>query len=78
METGEFLRVLDGGEVTHRIAPPDRNTPACALGGPDGRTLFLITLEKPPEIETIPEAIQRGVMRARIETARAPVPGVGL
>jgi sugar lactone lactonase YvrE len=77
MESGEFLRVLEGGEITHRIAPPDRNTPACALGGPDRRTLFLITLEKPHEIETVPEAIQRGLMRARIETAEAPVAGVG-
>jgi sugar lactone lactonase YvrE len=38
---GEFLRVLDGGEITHRIAVPDEWTTSCALGGDDGRTLFL-------------------------------------
>lgn len=37
----EYLRVLDGGEITDRIAIPGEWTPSCALGGDDGRTLFL-------------------------------------
>ncbi|TGX49094.1 gluconolactonase [Sphingomonas gei] len=38
--TGEFVRVLDGGTITHRIACPGMITLACALGGPDGHTLY--------------------------------------
>jgi sugar lactone lactonase YvrE len=34
------VRVLDGGTVTD-VIPTDRGCYACALGGPDGRTLFL-------------------------------------
>ena len=78
METGEFLRVLEGGEITHRVVPGGRSTPACALGGPDGRTLFMVTVEKPAEIDNITEALHGGITRARIEVAEAPVPGVGL
>ncbi|HEY6813799.1 MAG TPA: SMP-30/gluconolactonase/LRE family protein [Propionibacteriaceae bacterium] len=36
------LRVTEGGEVLDRI-PLDQAGFACALGGPDGRTLFMLT-----------------------------------
>ena len=38
----EVARVAEGGEVLDVIAMPDRCF-ACALGGPDGRTLFVAT-----------------------------------
>ena len=38
--TGEFLRVLDGGEITHRFQF-DGSGISCTLGGPTSRTLFL-------------------------------------
>jgi sugar lactone lactonase YvrE len=38
----EVARVAEGGEVLEVIALPDRCF-ACALGGPDGRTLFVAT-----------------------------------
>jgi sugar lactone lactonase YvrE len=38
--TQECVRVLEGGEVTDRIAF-DHMVIACALGGPDGHTLFV-------------------------------------
>lgn len=38
--TGEFLRVLDGGTVTHRIQLEGHGI-SCTLGGTDGRTLFM-------------------------------------
>ena len=37
--TGEFLRVLDGGQVTDRVGF-DGCGVACCIGGPAGRTLF--------------------------------------
>jgi sugar lactone lactonase YvrE len=36
----EVLRVREGGEITQRIPTPQQAT-ACALGGPDGRTLYV-------------------------------------
>jgi len=47
----QVIRVLEGGEVTHRIATP-QPTFACALGGPTGSTLFVLTApgSTPPEV----------------------------
>jgi sugar lactone lactonase YvrE len=39
--THEFVRVREGGQVTQRIAS-DRQAIACALGGADGRRLFMV------------------------------------
>ena len=38
-----FVRVREGGEVTDVVDVPGRHAIACALGGDDGRTLFLCT-----------------------------------
>jgi sugar lactone lactonase YvrE len=38
-----FLRVVQGGEVTDVIDTPGRHAIACALGGTDGLTLFMLT-----------------------------------
>jgi sugar lactone lactonase YvrE len=38
--TGEFVRVLDGGEITHRLQFSG-SAISCTLGGSKGRTLFL-------------------------------------
>jgi sugar lactone lactonase YvrE len=38
----QVVRVLEGGEITHRLPTPD-NVYACMLGGVDGRTLFALT-----------------------------------
>lgn len=38
-----FVRVVEGGEVTDIVETPGRHAIACALGGTDGRTLFLLT-----------------------------------
>ncbi|MEY2590077.1 MAG: hypothetical protein QOJ67_2061, partial [Acidimicrobiaceae bacterium] len=37
----QVVRVLEGGEITHRVPAP-MPTFACALGGEDGRTLFIL------------------------------------
>jgi sugar lactone lactonase YvrE len=39
--TGECLRVEEGGRVTDAVTVPDRLPFACAVGGPDGRTLLV-------------------------------------
>ncbi|MEO5899453.1 MAG: SMP-30/gluconolactonase/LRE family protein [Ilumatobacteraceae bacterium] len=36
-----IIRVVEGGEVTHRVPTP-MPTYACALGGEDGKTLFIL------------------------------------
>jgi sugar lactone lactonase YvrE len=41
-----FVRIERGGEVTDAIAVGDRWAIACALGGPDGRTLFMTTQDR--------------------------------
>lgn len=38
--TGEFVRVLEGGEITHRVKV-DGFGISCTLGGDEGHTLFL-------------------------------------
>ena len=40
--TSGLLRVLEGGEITHRIETPQQAF-ACTLGGDDGRTLYILT-----------------------------------
>ena len=40
--SNEALRVIEGGEVTDRVKI-ENQAYACMLGGPDGRTLFIMT-----------------------------------
>lgn len=69
--TGEFLRVLEGGTVTDRVPVPGKWAVACTLGGDDGRTLFLCSAETTPEDEA------KGISKGWIETVRVEVPGAG-
>ena len=41
--TGEVIRVLDGGQITHHMQFEGSSAIACQLGGEDGRTLFCTT-----------------------------------
>jgi len=66
----EFLRVREGGEVTHRIARPQMAI-ACMLGGPERRHLFLLTAPDVHPDET------RAARDARIEVVEVEVPGAG-
>jgi len=70
-DNGEFLRVLDGGEVTDRIEVEAGWAVAPALGGPDRRTLYLVV------DQTTHEGIARGESDGRIERVRVEVPGEG-
>ena len=63
----ELLRVREGGEILQRVAT-EQLPVACALGGSDGRTLFVLTtLHFEPE--------KTAERTGRIETARVSVPG---
>jgi sugar lactone lactonase YvrE len=66
-----FVRVLEGGRITHKVKVVDRYPVACALGGADGRTLFCLTYQG-----TIKEMGQNKEA-SRIEVARVEVPAGG-
>lgn len=68
----QFERVTEGGDVTDRIALGDRAAIACTLGGPDRRTLFLLSS---------PDAYPKrliGTRDSRLDTVTVQVPGAGL
>ena len=64
----EVLRVLEGGEIASTIKIKDTNVYACALGGDDGRTLFLCTSRY----------LEGERSSGRIEFLKVEVPGVGI
>lgn len=63
-----FVRVLDGGRVTDRIDIGDRVAIACALGGPEGRTLFLLS-----STDAYPERLV-GTKGSRLDAVIVDVP----
>ena len=65
------VRVRDGGEVLQTI-DLDRGCFACMLGGPDGRTLFMVAREWRGMESTV-----EGERTGRILTAPAPAAGAG-
>lgn len=65
----EVIRVLEGGEVTHRVRASG-NTIACMLGGPDRRTLFVLT-------SAVNQPGASGDS-GRVEIVEVDVPGAGL
>lgn len=67
-DVGEFVRVRDGGEVTDRIPIEPGWAVAPALGGEDGRTLYLVI------DETTHEGVLSGESVGRIETIQVDVP----
>jgi sugar lactone lactonase YvrE len=62
----EVLRVFEGGEITSTIKVKGTNIYACALGGNDGRTLFLCTSQY----------LEGKRSSGRIEFVKVEVPGV--
>jgi sugar lactone lactonase YvrE len=70
--TNEFIRVFEGGEVAARIPCGPRHGIACMLGGPEGRTLFLLS----NETQSIRAALE--ATGGYIHTLDVDVPGAGL
>jgi sugar lactone lactonase YvrE len=67
----QFERIVDGGRVTDRIDVGDRIAIACALGGPEGRTLFLVTAT-----DAYPERL-RGTKLSRLDATTVDVAAAG-
>ena len=67
----EFVRVRDGGEITHVVRIDAGWAVATALGGPDRRTLYLIAND------TTHEKFAQGISDGWIEQVRVEVPGAG-
>lgn len=69
--SGEFLRVLEGGEITDRVSTGESWAVAPALGGPDMRTLYLVVND------TTFAGIATGESTCRVETVEVAVAGAG-
>ena len=67
----QFERILDGGEVTHRIDIGDRVAIACVLGGVADRTLFMLSSS-----DAYPKRLM-GTRLSRVDTVIVDTPGVG-
>lgn len=70
-DTREFLRVVAGGTVTHRVAIERGWAIAPALGGVDGRTLYMVI------DDTTQGGLVKGESTGWIMQARVDVPGAG-
>lgn len=64
----QFARITAGGVVTDRIDVGDRMAIACALGGAEGRTLFLLT-----STDAYPERLV-GTKESRVDAVETSVP----
>jgi sugar lactone lactonase YvrE len=67
----QFERIVAGGTVTDRIDVGDRAAIACMLGGPDRRTLFLLSSS-----DAYPKRLV-GTRLSCVETVRVDIPGAG-
>lgn len=70
-DSREFLRVTAGGVATHRVTVERGWAIAPALGGDDGRTLYMVV------DDTTEEDLPMGKSTGCIMQARVDVPGIG-
>jgi sugar lactone lactonase YvrE len=68
----QFERIVAGGAVTDRIDMGDRVAIACALGGPERRTLFLLS-----STDAYPQRLV-GTRLSRLDAVIVDTPGAGL
>lgn len=68
----QFERITEGGTVTDRIDMGQRVAIACALGGPQRRTLFLLS-----STEAYPQRLV-GTRLSRLDAVTVTTPGAGL
>ncbi len=75
-----IARVAEGGEVLQRVELPENRAPfALMLGGPDRRTLFIMTAEWRPADGHVANLgrLANGPRTGEILTLQVPVPGAG-
>jgi sugar lactone lactonase YvrE len=68
----QFERIIEGGEVTDRIDMGERVAIACALGGPERRTLFLLS-----STDAYPQRLV-GTRLSQLDAVLVTTPGAGL
>ncbi|OBG23723.1 SMP-30/gluconolactonase/LRE family protein [Mycobacterium sp. 852002-51057_SCH5723018] len=68
----QFERITEGGAVTDRIDMGERVAIACALGGPQRRTLFLLS-----STDAYPQRLV-GTRLSRLDAVTVTTPGAGL
>lgn len=68
--SNQFLRVREGGEVTDTVETPGPHGIACALGGNDGDTLFMLTSTALGDREQAVKQLGAAVLTTRV---RVPV-----
>lgn len=68
----QFQRIVGGGAVTDRIDMGDRTAIACMLGGPERRTLFLLS-----STDAYPQRLI-GTKLSRLDAVTVDIPGAGL
>jgi hypothetical protein len=66
-----FERIIEGGTVTDRIDMGDRIAIACTLGGPERRTLFLLS-----STDAYPERLI-GTKLSRLDAVTVDIAGAG-
>jgi sugar lactone lactonase YvrE len=74
------VRVAEGGEVRQRVELPENRAPfALMLGGPDRRTLFIMTAEwrRADSVTSNLERLANGPRTGQILTIPVSVPGAG-
>jgi sugar lactone lactonase YvrE len=65
-----FLRVIEGGRITHVVKVPGRQAVACTLGGTNGRTLFCLTVDAEFEdIEEFPATARVEAVEVEVSSA---------
>jgi sugar lactone lactonase YvrE len=67
-----FDRIVEGGTVTDRINIGDRTAIACMLGGPERRTLFMLS-----STSAYPQRLV-GTRLSRLDATTVDIPGAGL
>jgi sugar lactone lactonase YvrE len=68
----QFDRIVEGGTVTDRIDIADRTAIACTLGGPERRTLFMLS-----STSAYPQRLV-GTKLSRLDATTVDIPGAGL
>jgi sugar lactone lactonase YvrE len=79
-DANSVVRVAEGGQVLHRVELPENRAPfALMLGGPDRRTLFILTAEWRPADGHVAnlDRLANGPRTGEILTLPVSVPGAG-